>query len=85
MVRVPVPELPTYNTLELVHVDPAPVTVAVPVETAVLPIYPAVFVTVPLFVMLKEPVPELPTYSSAEFVHVDPAPVTVAVPVESAA
>ena len=52
MFSEPLPELPTARTLLLVHVDPAPSTVAVPVEPVLAPRLALKFETVAPAVML---------------------------------
>ena len=67
----------------LFQLEPAPVTVTVPVEPTDCPTDPplALF-TVPPFWMVSVPVPKLPTMMFPVFVHVEPAPDTVTVPCE---
>ena len=88
MVSVPVPSLPTFRSPPptlLFQVEPAPVTVTVPVEPLLVPmkpVRPARLITLPPASMLSVPLPKLPTCREPKVFQVEPAPVTVAVPVE---
>ena len=80
MVSVPVPKFPTASEPEFVQLEPAPVTVTVPVLPDAAPMLPLVLLTAPPSATVSVPVPKYPTVSSAELVQVEPTPVTVAVP-----
>ena len=70
----------------LVREEPAPSTLALPIEPGLLAIFtfpvevgvPAL--TVPPFITVKLPVPPFPTVTSPALLTVDPAPLTVTVP-----
>jgi hypothetical protein len=66
----------------LVHVEPVPVTVAVPVAPALLPIEltPTLFIEPPS-VIVNAPVPLWPTLRKLLLVKTDPVPVTSNVPI----
>src|SRR5947209_374986 len=61
IVRTPLPKRPTERSELLVQVEPAPSTVAVPIEDASSPMMPKVLFTVPPFWIVSAPVPETPT------------------------
>ena len=65
---VPLPNVPTNRLLEFVQSEPAPSTVAVPVEKELLPITLDVAETVPPFWIFSVPLPELPTFRLLKFV-----------------
>jgi hypothetical protein len=85
MFKVPVPKLPTVRLLELVQLDPLPVTVPVPVDPPPFPTVATTSLTVPPFSILSVPLPALPTVRLPVSVQLDPLPVTVAVPEEPVA
>lgn len=68
----------------LVHCEPVPVTVALPVDPAPLPMKPLPMVNVPPPVTFSVPAPRLPTVNDPPLVHW-PELVTVAAPVPVAA
>jgi hypothetical protein len=74
--------LPTRSPPLFVQVDPAPVTVAVPVEPGFAPMKPTALLTVPPSSTFSVPVPLRPTERKLLLAQVEPVPVTVAVPVE---
>ncbi len=92
IVSVPVPRLPMMTPELLLQVEPAPVTITVPVEPGNAPtlaMKAVLLLTVPPFAIVSEPLPKLPILSppglTGLLFQVEPGPVTVTVPVESAA
>ena len=82
MSSVPVPESPTYRPWVMVHFDPLPSTVAVPLELLRPPTeFPELDIWPPFWIF-SVPVPRYPTYRAPEVVHFAPAPFTVTVPLE---
>src|SRR3954454_16756033 len=86
-VSVPVPELPTFTPELLLQIEPAPATLTVPSEPALLPtlaVSAVLLMTVPPFVIVSAPVPKLPILNPppAVMFKLEPAPVTVTVPDE---
>jgi hypothetical protein len=65
-----------------IQVEPASVTVAVPLEPLRPAIKPVTSDNVPPFWTVSVPVPTPPTKTSLVFVQVEPGPVTVTVPLE---
>jgi len=75
-----VPELPTVSPAELVHFEPASVTVAVPVEPRAEPMVAEVSLTAALVETVSEPLPEFPIVRVLELTQLDPVPDIVALP-----
>src|SRR5579863_5801864 len=88
IVRAPAPKLPILNPPlgPLTHMEPGPVTVAVPVEPKANPIEPPVLLALlpssaePPFSIISVPAPRPPTTMASTFVQLEPAPVTVTAP-----
>ena len=78
---VPEPLSPTVRAALLVHLEPLPLTVTVPVEPELTPRKPCVLFTCPPDSIESEPVPELPIVSEP-VLHVEFVPVTVTEPDE---
>src|SRR2546422_1050162 len=81
-VSVPAPPgpmvLPPTNRSLLLQVEPAPVTVAVPVDPAFCPRTPLLLTTVAPPEMVSEPLPLLPTTSADVTCKLEPLPSIVA-------
>ena len=90
IVCVPRPKLPMFTPELLLQVEPAPATVTVPCEPALLPMLAAkavLLMTIPPLAIVSVPVPKLPTLSPPPglLFQVEPGPITITVPVEPTA
>ena len=82
IVSVAVPEEPITRLLVVDQVEPAPVTVTLPLTPFVLAMTAEASLTPPPFEMVNVPAPYWLTVRLPEVVHDEPDPVTVTVPVE---
>ena len=78
----PAPVLPTLIKPPSVQVDPAPVTVTMPLAVEPPPMLVPVLIKLPPFATVSVPLPELPTLRALLLFHVEPGSVTVTIPVE---
>ena len=81
---VPVPKLPILSPLlgPLIHAEPGPVTVTVPVEPTDSPTEPPPLFTVPPFWIVRVPMPWPPATMLPATDQLEPGSVTVTAPVE---